>query len=534
MSTSAYPTNVYPVHVDATLDTAHLSRALWLVKWLLAIPHFVVLAFLWVAFFFLSVIAFFAILFTGRYPHAVFDFNVGVLRWSWRVAYYAYGALGTDRYPPFTLNEVEDYPAHLTIDYPEHLSRGLVLVKWWLLAIPQYLIVGFLAGSGAYVVWDTTQSGNGAQYTYSGGLIGLLALFAAVALLFTGRYPQQIFDLVLGLNRWVLRVSAYAGLMTDQYPPFRLDMGGSEPAGLVVSTPPGGSPGAAGAERTAEGSATAPGAGTAAPTAAQPSRGTNWGAGRVVAVVFAALLFLVGGGFLAGGTTLAVAGGTLRNDQGFLMSPTLNLDTASYAIASEPLTIDNTAAGDFVPRSLLGDVSVRVNGGAEDLFVGVARSADADAYLSGVEHSTLTDVTGFGANGTPVYRDSGGGAPDVPPGDVNIADTWVATATGTGQQAVTWTPEAGDWTVVVMKADGSPGVAADVSIGAELPVLGGVVAGLLIVGGILLVLSVVLVIIALSVGRNQPAPAARGTGPGAGGTAPPGDPGAGPTPGGGA
>src|SRR5215475_11983335 len=192
-------TEAYPVRVEAALDP-RLSRWLWLVKWFLAIPHYIVLAFLWIAFVVLSIAAFFAILFTGRYPRSIFDFNVGVLRWTWRVQYYTYGVLGTDRYPPFSLAELPDYPAHLAIEYPARLSRGLVLVKWWLLAIPQYLIVGLFVGGGTWAAWRL----GGHEFNWAGGgLIGVLVLIAAIMLTVTGRYPLSLFDFILGLNRWV-------------------------------------------------------------------------------------------------------------------------------------------------------------------------------------------------------------------------------------------------------------------------------------------------------------------------------------------
>lgn len=197
--------DTYPVSVEGELDPA-LSRGLWLIKWLLTVPHYILLAVLWAALVVATIIAFFAILFTGRYPRGLFDFNVGVLRWTWRVAYYSYSALGTDRYPPFSLQPV-DYPATLEVRYPEHLSQGLVLVKSWLLSIPHLLVVGVFEG------------GVGPRY---GGLNGLLVLFAAAALLFAGRYPLDIFQLVLGINRWTYRVAAYVLLMRDEYPPFRL------------------------------------------------------------------------------------------------------------------------------------------------------------------------------------------------------------------------------------------------------------------------------------------------------------------------
>jgi hypothetical protein len=222
--------HAYPVALAGHLDP-QVSRWQWLFKWLLLIPHFIVLAFLWVAFVVLTLVSAVAILFTGRYPRGLFEFNLGVLRWTWRVGFYGYSALGTDRYPPFTLDDV-DYPARLHVAYPERLSRGLVLIKSWLLALPHLLIVGVLTGGAA--TWTFQVSAEQSwQLSVAGGLIGLLVFVAGIALLFTARYPAGLFDLVIGLNRWVFRVVAYVALMTDDYPPFRLDLGGDEPGPAV-------------------------------------------------------------------------------------------------------------------------------------------------------------------------------------------------------------------------------------------------------------------------------------------------------------
>ena len=211
----------HPVSLSATIDPT-LSRWMWLVKWLLAIPHFIALIVLWIAFLATTIVAGFAILISARYPRGIFEFNVGVLRWTWRVSHYATsGGLGTDRYPPFTLAAREGDAAALEIEYPERLSRGLVLVKWWLLAIPHYLVLALLFGAFS---WNADGEPNG-----GGGLVTLLSIVAGVILLIRGSLSRPLFGLIVGCNRWMYRVIAYVALMTDRYPPFRLDQGGTEP-----------------------------------------------------------------------------------------------------------------------------------------------------------------------------------------------------------------------------------------------------------------------------------------------------------------
>ncbi|MCD4533696.1 DUF4389 domain-containing protein [Nocardioides sp. cx-169] len=451
MSTEVPPrSDSYPVRVDAELDP-QTSRALWLVKWLLAIPHYVVLSFLGVAFTVTSVLAFFAILFAGRYPRAMFDFNVGVLRWSWRVTFYAYGALGTDRYPPFSLHDVADYPAHLDVDYPEHLSRGLVLVKWWLLAIPQYLVLFAIFGGGGYAATDGDLSS-----AWVPGLLGVLVLVAAGYLLFAGRYPEPLFDLVVGLNRWGFRIVGYVTLMTDRYPPFALDQGGRDPGG-----------------------------------ARRPQEETGWSAGRAVSLTFGSVLVATGLTCALIGAVLGVVDVGAKDRDGYFMSDQTDLSTRTSAITSASVDLRDDAPGDFLPDVVTGDVRVTAEpvAGAE-LFLGLARTRDVEDYLAGVDYVTVTDLR----DGRPVYRAHAGSDTAAAPGE---QDFWTAQDSGRGRLSIDWKPADGEWSYVLMNADGSPAVRGDVEVGAELPIIGTLAAVVAVTGLVLILLGFVLVALAL-------------------------------------
>ena len=188
----------YPVQLDGELDQ-DLSRWKWLVKWFLAIPHLIVLAFLWLGFVLTSIAALVMVVATGRYPRPLFDFNVGVMRWTWRVGFYAFNAIGTDRYPPFSLAERPDYPARLRVDYPERLNRGLALVKWWLLAIPHYVVMVFY-GIGAVAV----------------------ALAGWFVVLFTGAWPPGMRQFLVRVTNYHYRIWTYVAMVQGDYPKFGL------------------------------------------------------------------------------------------------------------------------------------------------------------------------------------------------------------------------------------------------------------------------------------------------------------------------
>jgi hypothetical protein len=190
-----------PVRVRSAIDAP--SRRLWLVKWcVLAVPHYPILIGLYLLYPLVTIAAGIAILFTGRYPRPLFDFNVGVLRWSWRLMNYRFPMNSTDKYPPFTLASVPDYPADLEVDYPERLANRAVLLQRWLLGLPQIILC-----------WSLEP------------FLQALCVVNAVWLGCIGTINQGMFDLLMGIVRWRYRVAVYVSLMRDEYPPFRMDLG---------------------------------------------------------------------------------------------------------------------------------------------------------------------------------------------------------------------------------------------------------------------------------------------------------------------
>jgi hypothetical protein len=365
------------------------------------------------------------------------------------------------------MTTVSSYPVRVEANLDRPLSRWLWLVKW-LLAIPHYLIVGISLGGGAWLGWraDTDSAG------WAPGLIGISMLIAGVILTVTGRYPQQLYDFVLGMHRWVLRVAAYAGLMTDAYPPFRFDMGGPENGGKLVVPPP-----------------TAPaGSPPSAPaaTAQPPGPRSGWTGPRIASVVIGSVLAVAGLGALgAGGTAMWY---DHHRDGGYIVSTVETRHTDGYAITSDRIELGAPSSGWQWTRDLIGTVRIRVTGtGAEvGTFVGIAPTDQADRYLNGVPHTVLRDL--------PIRRLTTVDGTAAPPTAPAAAGIWVAESTGPGSRVLTWTPTAGDWTVVIMNADASRSLSVRGDVGATLPALTGIAVGLL-AGGVALVSGGVLLVV---------------------------------------
>jgi roadblock/LC7 domain-containing protein len=189
----------YPVRLDFAAPPT-VARWRPLVNWILAIPQFIIAAGLQYLRRALLIVSFFMVLFTEQIPEQLFNLIVMTDRYEWRVKSFAFWM--RESYPPFNFNMVSEDdgidPASLSIAYPAKLKRWMPLVKWFL-AIPHYFVLLFI---------------------YLAGIFVLLASFFAV--LFTGKYPAGMRDFLVGSNRWAMRVRAYVGFLTDEYPPFSL------------------------------------------------------------------------------------------------------------------------------------------------------------------------------------------------------------------------------------------------------------------------------------------------------------------------
>lgn len=188
----------YPVELVGEYEEG-VNRFLWLIKWLLLIPHILVLWLLSIPLIVSLPISWLAVVISGRNPSFLWNYHAGLLRWSWRVNFYSYSAGNTDQYPPFAFQSREEYPADLIIEYPESSSRLTGLFRW-ILIIPHWIIAAILSE-----------------------IVNILVLFALLFLLFTGRYSQDLFNIIMGLNRWIYRANAYGWLLVDAYPPFSFD-----------------------------------------------------------------------------------------------------------------------------------------------------------------------------------------------------------------------------------------------------------------------------------------------------------------------
>ena len=197
---SGYPVKFEADYPESSSRLLALLGAIFL-KFVLLIPHIIILYFLGIVSFAVVYIGYWVVLITGRYPRGLFDLVAGIQRWSTRTDSWMNGL--ADSYPPFSLGEA-DYPARFEVDYPESSSRllallGAVLFLKFVLLIPHMIILYFL------------------------GIVSYAVVYVGYwAVLITRRYPRGLFDIVAGVQRWSYRTNAWMVGLTDRYPPFSL------------------------------------------------------------------------------------------------------------------------------------------------------------------------------------------------------------------------------------------------------------------------------------------------------------------------
>jgi len=226
-------------------------------------------------------------------------------------------------------------------------------------------------------------------------------------------------------------------------------------------------------------------------------------AGRVILIVLGSIGVLFGLALLAGGGFLLWADRTQRED-GYITTPTERFATPTYALTRTRLEVDTDGAGWVLNDSWFGKVRIRgESAGGKTLFMGIGPEAAVAKYLGPVAHANVEEIDfdPFRVTYLPVT----GGTPQGPPTEQRF---WAASASGVGTQTLTWKVREGDWSVVLMNADGSRGVVADVDLGAKLSFLLWLAVGLLLGGGFVLVGSAALIILAARRRQAPPMPPA--------------------------
>jgi hypothetical protein len=224
-------------------------------------------------------------------------------------------------------------------------------------------------------------------------------------------------------------------------------------------------------------------------------RASGWNAGSVVALIFGGFILLIALGLIAGGGVLIWSQTAITDSSGYMVTSPVPLTVNSFAIVQNNVNV-NMDVGGYIPQNQ-NIVSLKIaatSNNAKPIFVGIVPQQSAVTYFDGVNIDRIISYNWapgrMMSNGVPTYQTIPGGKPPTPPTSQVI---WVAQASGSGTQTVTWTPSSGEYWVVIMNADGSQGVDANVQVGARVTILSPIGWGLLIGGFLVALVGVVII-----------------------------------------